>query len=63
MRLRPLGSRTVAWGLALAGGLAVAIVLITWRATSPVLFLLYPLLLLGVLALGALGVLWALRHF
>jgi hypothetical protein len=60
MRLRPLGSRTVAWGLALAGGPTVAIVLITWRGTSPVLSLLYPLLLLGVLALG---VLWALRHF
>ncbi|MGQ0569970.1 MAG: hypothetical protein ACT4P5_10650 [Armatimonadota bacterium] len=46
-----------------AATLIVAIVVVTWKASSPLLFLLYPLLVLGVLALLALAVLWALRHF
>jgi hypothetical protein len=60
---RPLRSRTVGWGLAVAVALLLVIVLVTWRASSPLLFLLYPILVLGALALLALGVLWALRHF
>jgi hypothetical protein len=63
MRTRRLGARTVGWGLLAAGGLVVALVLITWKATSPLFFLLYPLLVLGALALVAMGVLWALKHF
>jgi len=63
MRTRRLRSRTVGWGLVAAGGLVVALVLVTWKATSPLLFLLYPVLVLGVLALVAMAVLWALKHF
>jgi hypothetical protein len=50
-------------GVVLAAVLIVGIVLVTWKATSPLLFLLYPILVLGVLALLAMAVLWALRHF
>jgi hypothetical protein len=60
---RPLGSRTVGWGLAVAGLLVGGIVLVTWKAQSPLVFLVYPLLVLGGLVLLALGGLWALRHF
>jgi hypothetical protein len=60
---RPLSSRPIGWGLALAFVLVVVIVLVTWKATTPAAFLLYPVLVLGVLALSALAVLWALRHF
>jgi hypothetical protein len=41
----------------------VGTVLVTWKAASPITFLLYPVLVLGGLALLALGGLWALRHF
>lgn len=60
---RRLQSRTVGWGVVAAAALVVTIVLVTWKATSPLLFLLYPILVLGVLVLLALAVLWALRHF
>lgn len=60
---RRLPSRAVGWGAVAAAALVVATVLVTWKATTPLLFLLYPLLVLGVLALLALAVLWALRHF
>jgi hypothetical protein len=63
MSTRHLRTRTVGWGVAVAVGLIVAIVLVTWKATSPLFFLLYPVLVLGVLALLAMAVLWALRHF
>ena len=63
MHSRRLRSRTVGWGLAAAGVFVIALVLVTWKATSPLLFLLYPVLVLGVLALVATAVLWALKHF
>jgi hypothetical protein len=63
MQARRLRSRTVGWGLVAAAVLVVATVLVTWKATSPLLFLLYPVLVLGVLALLAMAVLWALKHF
>ncbi len=63
MQTRRLRSRTVGWGVAAAAVLVVVLVLITWKATSPLLFLLYPILVLGVLALLGMAVLWALRHF
>lgn len=46
-------------------GLALLAVMvgIAWRATSAVWFLVFPLLLLGVLAAGGVAVLWILRHF
>jgi hypothetical protein len=63
VQARRLRSRTVGWGLVAAFVLVAALVLVTWKATSPLLFLLYPLLVLGVLALVATAVLWALKHF
>jgi len=63
MSTRHLRSRTVGWGVVAAAVLIVAIVVVTWKASSPLLFLLYPVLVLGVLALLAMAVLWALRHF
>lgn len=36
---------------------------IAWRATSATWFLIFPLLLIGVLAAGGVAVLWILRHF
>ncbi len=63
MSARPLRSRAVGWGLALAAALVAVLILVTWKAASPLLFLLYPVLVLGVLALLAMAVLWALRHF
>ncbi|MBI3997992.1 MAG: hypothetical protein HY355_03085 [Armatimonadetes bacterium] len=63
MSTRHFRSRTVGWGVALAAVLVAAIVLVTWKATNPLLFLLYPVLVLGVLALLAMAMLWALRHF
>jgi len=59
---RPLRSRTVGWGLAAALVLAVATVLVTWKASSPLLFLLYPILILGGLALLAVAALWLFKH-
>ena len=61
--VRPVGGRAVGWGLVLAVALIVAVVTVTWQAPSPLVFLLYPALVLGALWLLALAVLWALRHF
>ena len=36
---------------------------IAWRATSAAWFLLFPLLLLGLVAAAAMAVLWGLRQF
>lgn len=36
---------------------------IAWRATSAVWFLVFPILLLGLLAAAGMAVLWILRHF
>lgn len=43
--------------------LLIVMVSIAWRATSAIWFLVFPLLLLGVLAAGGVAVLWILRHF
>lgn len=63
MAARQLRSRTVGWGLLVATMLVAALILVTWKASSPLLFLLYPVMIVGVLALLAMAVLWALRHF
>lgn len=63
MAARQLRSRTVGWGLLVATALVAALILVTWKASSPLLFLLYPVMIMGVLALLAMAVLWALRHF
>jgi len=49
--------------MAVAAALIVAVVAVTWKASSPLLFLLYPALLLGVLGLLSMAVLWTLRLF
>ncbi len=48
-----------------AGGVVLLVLMvgIAWRTTNPAWFLLFPVLLLGVLAALAVGVLWGLRHF
>lgn len=55
--------RTVSWttvaGLIMLG----ALVGIAWRATNVIWFLLFPLLVVGILAGAAMAVLWAFRHF
>ncbi|HXF81959.1 MAG TPA: hypothetical protein VNN19_04320 [bacterium] len=49
---------------ALAGALLFAgLIGIAWRATSPLWFLIFPLLVLGLLAALGVAVLWILRHF
>ncbi len=63
MSARRLHSGTVGWAVVVAAVLVVALVAVTWKASSPLLFLLYPLLVLGVLALLSMAMLWALRHF
>ncbi len=51
-------------GSTIIGLILLALVLgIAWRATSAVWFLLFPLLLVGLLAAAAVGVLWGIRHF
>lgn len=63
MSARRLRSGTVGWAVVVATALVAVLVAVTWKATSPLLFLLYPILVLGVLGLLAMAVLWALRHF
>jgi lysylphosphatidylglycerol synthetase-like protein (DUF2156 family) len=55
----PVALATVAAGVVLL----LVLVGIAWRSTNAVWFLLFPLLLLGVLGALAVGVLWGLRHF
>ncbi len=47
------------------GGIILLIVLvgIAWRSTNAAWFLLFPVLLMGILGALAMGVLWGLRHF
>lgn len=58
-----LTGRVTAW----VGGAGVlllgVLVAIAWRTTSPLWFLTFPLLLLGVLISAAVVVLWILRLF
>jgi ABC-type polysaccharide/polyol phosphate export permease len=61
-RTTRVGSRTVRFGMVAGLVLFVILIGIAWRAQSVGWFLLFPLLLLGVLAAVALGVLAALRH-
>ncbi len=63
-RRTPVLTAPVALGtVALGFILLVVLVGIAWRSTNPVWFLLFPLLLMGVLGALAVGVLWGLRHF
>lgn len=58
-----LTARTSA-AIGLAGLVLLAVLVgIAWRATSAVWFLVFPLLLLGVLVAAASAALWILRHF
>lgn len=62
MPVRQLRSRTVGWGVVAATALVAILIAVTWNASSPLLFLLYPVLVLGALSLLAMAVLWTLRH-
>ncbi len=62
-RTPTLTARGVSWGLALGLVLLALLVGIAWRTTSAAWFLLFPLLLVGVLFALGVGVLWGLRHF
>lgn len=61
-RIVRVGGRAVRIGPLVGALLLLVVVGITWRAESAGWFLLFPLLLLGLLAAVALGVLAALRH-
>lgn len=55
--------RMVSWSV--LGGVVLLVVLvgIAWRASNPVWFLFFPVLLIGVVAATAMAVLWGLRQF
>jgi len=55
--------RGVSWGMAAGLVMLVLLVGIAWRTTNVAWFLLFPMLLLGVLFALGVGVLWGLRHF
>ena len=55
---RAVSGTTVA-GVVLLG----ALIGIAWRATNALWFLLFPLLVVGILAAAAMAVLWGLRRF
>jgi hypothetical protein len=63
MARRLIGGRTVGWSAVCAVVLIAVAVAVTWKAASPLAFLLYPVLVLGVLVLAGLVVLWALKFF
>lgn len=58
-----LTARAVGWGLLLGMILLAVLIGIAWRTTSVAWFLLFPLLLIGVIFALGVGVLWGLRHF
>ena len=60
---RVLTGSMVSWSVITGVLLLAALVGIAWRATDVLWFLLFPLLLAGVLVATAMGVLWGLRHF
>jgi len=60
---RTLTRRHVAWSSTLGVILMVLLVGIAWKATNALWFLLFPLLLVGLVTAAATAVLWGLRHF
>ncbi len=58
-----LTARAVGWGLTLGLILLAVLIGIAWRTTSAAWFLLFPVLLIGVIFALGVGVLWSLRHF
>ena len=60
---RVLTGSMVSWSVITGVLLLAALVGIAWRATEVLWFLLFPLLVVGVLAAAAMAVLWRLRHF
>jgi hypothetical protein len=53
----------VAWSTLAGLMLLLLLIGIAWKATSALWFLLFPLLLVGLVAAAAMAVLWGLRHF
>jgi lysylphosphatidylglycerol synthetase-like protein (DUF2156 family) len=60
---RTLTRRHVAWSSSLGVILLLLLVGIAWKATNVLWFLLFPLLLIGLVTAAATAVLWGLRHF
>jgi cyanate permease len=58
-----LKGRHVAWSGTVGLVLLLLLIAIAWRATNALWFLLFPALLIGVVAAAAIAVLWGLRHF
>ncbi|MBI2201552.1 MAG: hypothetical protein HYU43_06385 [Armatimonadetes bacterium] len=61
--MRTLTRRHVGWGGAAGVVLLLLLIGIAWKATNVLWFLLFPLLLIGLVAAAAMAVLWGLRHF
>ncbi len=61
--MRTLTRRHVGWGSIAGLVLLLLLIGIAWKATSVLWFLLFPLLLVGLVAAAAMAVLWGLRHF
>lgn len=62
-RATTVTGRHVTWGAVAGIILLLVLVGIVWRTTNALWFLLFPLLLVGVVAATAMAVLWGLRHF
>jgi len=63
-RRTPVLTAPVALGVVAAGIMLLIVMIgIAWRSTNAAWFLLFPVLLMGVLGALAVGVLWGLRHF
>jgi len=60
---RTLTRTHVAWSTLAGLMLLLLLIGIAWKATSALWFLLFPLLLVGLVAAAAMAVLWGLRHF
>lgn len=60
---RTLTRRHVTWSSIAGLLLLLLLVGIAWRTTNALWFLLFPALLVGVAAAGAIAVLWGLRQF
>lgn len=61
--MRTLTRRHVGWGGTAGLALLLLLIGIAWKATNVLWFLLFPLLLVGLVAAAAMAVLWGLRHF
>lgn len=61
--MRTLTRRHVGWGSIAGLGLLLLLIGIAWKATNVLWFLLFPVLLIGLVVAAAMAVLWGLRQF